>query len=753
MKVAQYNEVGEYLLKVVNETGGVQKHLYLEKNSGGKEVNGLAWMYIFNMLRYLSNDQTVDAYNAVIQKTGFTRDDMRQIEAHPYNKCSEVLFFAIQNFMLSYYEDLDFKHVKKLIERYVIRAASFQLSFDRKGSLQMIAVPFHIIAKLTGKFAGQFTTVSQSRMTSQSPFWKVKKRFELVFVYNRTPRRLHPELGRPDSITYKGKTYNPSHETFYGSGISDYYSIMSHAPTTFGFAVLKGLLLNSGYLNLELPLLPDQVPRFYDGKVYRMNSEGYFNDTDDLSGGIMADSFGKPVHYSEKARFAFNKKHEIVYGLTEDKIKSNPDVEQIIIYNSESTRFQIYYDALSPRQKFYVSVASDLNKRISDEHKVEILKMEYRDMKSFIKKNYPRQLKTAKIRRRRGKKMAFVSFIFGLTAAISVFTNPGFLNEILLIAAASICGGGFIGGISRDIYAAFVRRVENLRSEDSADRIEREQSINDKLAQERHLAEKRASSTLGVFNETITAMKNTGVSTAEILKGLEEFSRSNQTNVEAQEKLQHIIMKIVGMVSGMNIKLDSLLEKLIGHINSSFSDISRSVEENNTLTKNLYEDTRKIAESQAMLTDIADQINLLSLNASIEAARAGEHGRGFAVVAEEVSKLADKSQQGVKDINAINVNFQRGIDTVYQTNIGSVNLLKKINIEVSGLLDAINDEIKKLPEEIKTAVDFASSEVENIAAVSEELTASIEEITTTVQSISRESEVTISSIEERKSLI
>jgi methyl-accepting chemotaxis protein len=482
-----------------------------------------------------------------------------------------------------------------------------------------------------------------------------------------------------------------------------------------------------------------------------MNAEGYFKDADNESAQVMVDSFGKPVHYTEKARFAFDKNHRIIYGLNDEDAKKNTDIKQIIIYNSNATRFQIYYDSLSPKQKFYVSAASDLSKRIYDEHKIEILKMEYRDMKSFIKKNYPRQLRTAKIRRLRGKKMVYASVtMFALVLAASV---SGFISETWPLLTGIIASIGVTGGLSRDIYAAFVRRVENLRTEDAGDRIERERSINEKLAQERQFADTRALTTLGVFNETIGAMKNTGISTAEILKGLEEFTRSNQTNVEAQEKLQHIIMKIVRMVSGMNEKLDALLEKLIGHINSSFSDISSSVEENNSLTKNLYEDTRKIAESQAMLTDIADQINLLSLNASIEAARAGEHGRGFAVVAEEVSKLADKSQQGVKDINAINVNFQHGIDTVYQTNIGSVNLLKKISIEVSGLLDAINDEIKKLPEEIKSAVDIASTEVENIAAVSEELTASIEEITATVQSISRESEMTIESIEKRKSMI
>jgi len=151
-----------------------------------------------------------------------------------------------------------------------------------------------------------------------------------------------------------------------------------------------------------------------------------------------------------------------------------------------------------------------------------------------------------------------------------------------------------------------------------------------------------------------------------------------------------------------------------------------------------------------MLDDITDQINLLSLNASIEAARAGEHGRGFAVVAEEVSKLADKSQQGVKEISIININVQKGIDNVYKKNMATVDTLKKVNTDVANSLNTIHGEIQKLPEEIVKSAEFATIEVQNIAAASEELTATIEEITANVDSIKRGSTETIEKIEKEK---
>jgi len=192
--------------------------------------------------------------------------------------------------------------------------------------------------------------------------------------------------------------------------------------------------------------------------------------------------------------------------------------------------------------------------------------------------------------------------------------------------------------------------------------------------------------------------------------------------------------------------------------------ITASTESIQTSIQKLKESGEKIGEIVGMITSIAEQTNLLALNAAIEAARAGEAGRGFAVVADEVRKLAEESNNSSKQIvdlvksnnvdmeQAINAgtkgaqSVRKGIDTVqaadevFQSIVSTItDLVRDINTIAAEIQEmaADNERMLEASANINDTCGKSSNEAQSVSAATEQQTASTHEIADASRSLAK----------------
>ncbi|CQR47936.1 Methyl-accepting chemotaxis protein McpB [Paraliobacillus sp. PM-2] len=243
---------------------------------------------------------------------------------------------------------------------------------------------------------------------------------------------------------------------------------------------------------------------------------------------------------------------------------------------------------------------------------------------------------------------------------------------------------------------------------------------------------------------------------------MEELSKGSETQANTTSNISVSMIGFAQKITeadnkGENIyhssqtmmKLTSNGREEMDHSIEQMNKIHQVVSDAVTQVKGLDEQSKEITKLVNVIKDVAEQTNLLALNAAIEAARAGEHGKGFAVVADEVRKLAEQVATSVTDITRIVKSVQKEteqVTTSLQGGYKEVEAGMNQVVNTGDIFAKINNELNTLTSEIKDIStnlstinnnsEKMSSGLEEIASVSEESAAGIEETAASIQQTS-----------------
>lgn len=317
---------------------------------------------------------------------------------------------------------------------------------------------------------------------------------------------------------------------------------------------------------------------------------------------------------------------------------------------------------------------------------------------------------------------------------VMVTTSAIALAALLVLGARTSLGILRTLGGEPDEARAMVQRIANgdlrqnlaLKAGDTESLMASQQKMQENLrtmvneiAITVDRTEQAAQALASASEQEASASEGTSESASSMAASVEEMSVSiNQVSDNAREAL-----KTAGRAGQLSVDGGRVIGEAISEINS-IASVVRSTAANMTA---LNESSNQISSIVQVIKDVADQTNLLALNAAIEAARAGEAGRGFAVVADEVRKLAERTAGATTEIGGM-------IDQIQQQTHASVTTMEtavdQVNhgVELASQAGNAIEEIRESVRQVVDVVNYIGTAIAEQSAASQQIAQRVEQV-------------------------
>ena len=371
---------------------------------------------------------------------------------------------------------------------------------------------------------------------------------------------------------------------------------------------------------------------------------------------------------------------------------------------------------------------------------------------------------------------AWADMINGINYVLDTVVTP--LNEVFAVMddqarldLTSTVKGDYKGELAK------LKAVVNKSGDGHIDvvrmlkRISRElMEAGEQLGQTTELADQAtrqiASASQQVANgasDQATTMQDTMKALDQLVRAIDQIARGAQEQAAIIEKNVQVVSQVssaITQVSSNTVKATSSAKsatdtahkgaEMVQKTIKGMEEIKNTIEAASEKVNGLGTRSREIGKIVATINDIADQTNLLALNAAIEAARAGEQGRGFAVVADEVRKLAERASSATKEIAELISGIQTGVsqtitamDKGTEQIAGGYGLASSAGQSLEEILKqsrAMGGEVEQISAASEQLTAMSSEMVklsDNISAIVEENTAATEQMSATAKSVSK----------------